>query len=166
MKNQWKKSLKYCFINNTGLGQNLQYFCFSNKPKEKVLFHRKATYNLMVCYHGNQLFEKVKWYTCHGLKINLMFDDVKIAAFLKNRSLVVIIEEIIMLLTQASFSQKKLFWVPNGNRTHDPLIIGQTLYPLSYRYSHHRTKLSDPFPTWVPVAQWVERLTCNQRVMG
>ena len=29
-----------------------------------------------------------------------------------------------------------------------------------------RTKLSDPFPTWVPVAQWVERLTSNMRAMG
>ena len=29
-----------------------------------------------------------------------------------------------------------------------------------------RTKLTDPFPTRVPVAQWVERLTGNQRVMG
>ena len=29
-----------------------------------------------------------------------------------------------------------------------------------------RTKLSDPFPTRVPVAQWVERLTGSQRVVN
>ena len=43
-------------------------------------------------------------------------------------------ERIILVVTSFFFLRRKNFWVPNGNRTHDPLITSQTLYPvLRYR---------------------------------
>ena len=50
-----------------------------------------------------------------------------------------------VLTRKLLFLRRKNFWVPNGNRTHDLLIAGQTLYPLSYRNSRReRVPLGTP----------------------